>query len=316
LFGDDLGSTDNLTLMTLISPVYDATPSSAGIEFVGRAIATPTTSFGLARIRAYDMGSFAGDLAFETDLGTNNRSFVEHLRIKSAGNIGVGTTTPAATAKLQIASTTQGFLKPVMTLADYAAIGSKAQGLEAFDATQQKPTYVAQSSGLVEWASSAIFTQTDTATVSNSTSEDSIFSTGRGSLSLPANFLTVGKTLKIKLMGWINATSNPNLTLRLKYGTTDISSDTHAMTSTDSNSVFTLEYIVTCRTVGASGTVFVQGTVTYERTDDLHQILNAKTATVTIDTTAAEAIDMTAEFSAASGNNNINITNAIVEVIN
>jgi hypothetical protein len=68
--------------------------------------------------------------------------------------------------------------------------------------------------------------------------------------------------------------------------------------------------------VGASGTVFVQGTVTYERTDDLHQILNAKTATVTIDTTAAESIDMTAEFSAASVNNNINITNAIVEVIN
>jgi hypothetical protein len=316
IFGDDLGSTDNLTLMTLIAPVYDATPSSAGIEFVGRAPATPTSSFGLARIRAYDMGGFSGDLAFETDLGTNDRSFAEHLRIKSAGNIGIGTTTPEATAKLQIASTTQGFLKPVMTSAQYAAIGSKAQGLEAFDATQQKPTYVAQSSGLVEWASSAIFTQTATTTISNSTSELTLFSTGRGSLTLPANFLTVGKTLKVRLIGWVNASSNPDLTLKLKYGATNISNDTHTMSSTDNNSMFTLDYLITCRTVGASGTVFAQGTVTYERTDDLHQILNAKTATVTIDTTASNTIDLTGQFSSASVNNNVNITNAIVEVIN
>ncbi len=316
IFGDNLATTGNQTLMSLIAPVYDAAPSSAGIEFIGRAVGTPTTSFGLARIRAYDMGSFAGDLAFETDLGTNDRTFSEHLRIKSAGNVGIGTTTPAATAKLQIASTTQGFLKPVMTLAQYAAIGSKAQGLEAFDTTQQKPTYVAQSSGIVEWASSAIFTQTDTATVANSTSEDSLFASGRGSLQLPANFLTVGKTLRIKLMGWVNATGSPDLRLRLKYGTTDLINDNHTMTSVDTNSTFSAEFLVTCRTVGASGTVFVQGLALYERNDDPHQILTASMSTITIDTTASEAIDMTAEFSAASASNNINITNAIVEVIN
>jgi hypothetical protein len=316
IFGDDLATTGNQTLMSLIAPVYDAAPSSAGIEFIGRAVGTPTTSFGLARIRAYDMGSFAGDLAFETDLGTNDRSFSEHLRIKSAGNVGIGTTTPAATAKLQIASTTQGFLKPVMTLAQYAAIGSKAQGLEAFDTTQQKPTYVAQSSGLVEWASSAIFTQTATATVSNTVSETTLFAAGRGSLTLPANFLTVGKTLKIKLMGWVNTTGSPDLRLRLKYGATDLINDVHIMTSVESNSLFIGEFMVTCRTVGGTGTVFVQGSVTYERSDDPHQMLTAKMATVTIDTTASAAIDITAEFNTASSSNNINITNAIVEVIN
>jgi len=47
-------------------------------------------------------------------------------------NVGIGTTTPVASAKLQISSTTSGFLPPVMTATQASAISSPAQGLMLF----------------------------------------------------------------------------------------------------------------------------------------------------------------------------------------
>ena len=55
------------------------------------------------------------------------------LNIKgSTSNVGIGTTTPVASAKLQISSTTSGFLPPVMTSTQASAISSPAQGLMLF----------------------------------------------------------------------------------------------------------------------------------------------------------------------------------------
>ncbi|EAZ95076.1 Legionella vir region protein [Flavobacteria bacterium BAL38] len=48
------------------------------------------------------------------------------------GTLGVGTTTPSASAKVEIASTTQGFLPPRMTFAQRNSITSPATGLVIF----------------------------------------------------------------------------------------------------------------------------------------------------------------------------------------
>ncbi len=47
-------------------------------------------------------------------------------------SVGIGTTTPHPSAKLEIASTTQGFLPPRMTLAQRNAIATPAEGLMIF----------------------------------------------------------------------------------------------------------------------------------------------------------------------------------------
>jgi hypothetical protein len=55
-----------------------------------------------------------------------------------AGTVNVGTNTSVTTAALQVSSTTQGFLPPVMTTAQKNAITSPATGLVVFDSTLGK----------------------------------------------------------------------------------------------------------------------------------------------------------------------------------
>jgi uncharacterized protein (TIGR02145 family) len=55
--------------------------------------------------------------------------------------VGVGTTSPVASAKLEIASTTQGFLPPRMTTAQRDAIVSPATGLVIFNTTTNSLEY-------------------------------------------------------------------------------------------------------------------------------------------------------------------------------
>jgi hypothetical protein len=60
------------------------------------------------------------------------------MHIANAGNIGMGTTSPNVSAKLDVNSTTQGFLPPVMTTAQKTAIGSPSKGLIVFDSSLNK----------------------------------------------------------------------------------------------------------------------------------------------------------------------------------
>jgi hypothetical protein len=56
----------------------------------------------------------------------------------TSGNVGIGTTAPAASSKLDITSTTQGVLFPRMTTTQKNAIASPATGLVVFDTTLNK----------------------------------------------------------------------------------------------------------------------------------------------------------------------------------
>ena len=57
------------------------------------------------------------------------------------GNVGVGVVTPAASAKLDISSTTQGLLPPRMTTIQRNAMSNPAEGLVIYNTSTKKPNY-------------------------------------------------------------------------------------------------------------------------------------------------------------------------------
>jgi hypothetical protein len=74
------------------------------------------------------------------DFLTNNAGggLTERMRITAAGNIGMATLTPDASAQLDITSTTRGFLPPRMTTTQRDAISSPAAGLVIYNTTTSK----------------------------------------------------------------------------------------------------------------------------------------------------------------------------------
>jgi len=65
-------------------------------------------------------------------------SSVERMRITSAGRVGIGTSSPNASALLDVDSTTGGILFPRMTTTQRDAIGSPANGLVIYNTTDDK----------------------------------------------------------------------------------------------------------------------------------------------------------------------------------
>jgi hypothetical protein len=81
-----------------------------------------------------DSGMFSsadGQLEFYT----NNS---ERVRIDNAGRVAIGTTTPSGAARLEVSSTTSGFLPPRMTTAQRDAISSPPNGLMLYNTSTDK----------------------------------------------------------------------------------------------------------------------------------------------------------------------------------
>jgi len=60
------------------------------------------------------------------------------MRITGAGNVGIGTTSPGASANLEVTSTKKGFLPQRMTTTQRDAITSPAAGLMIYNTTTAK----------------------------------------------------------------------------------------------------------------------------------------------------------------------------------
>jgi hypothetical protein len=149
--------------------------------------------------------------------------------------------------------------------------------------------------------------QTNNVVVSNTTTETSILSgSGAGSLTiLPAEW-SVGKTFSVTLYGTVSTDgSNPGTTtFRGKLGSTNICATSGIFQGsgvTDRHCKITITF--TCRSTGASGTVFAQGQYT-DQNGGIN-VLNLSNSTATIDTTTNQIFDLTLQWSQAAANNTL-----------
>lgn len=163
-----------------------------------------------------------------------------------------------------------------------------------------------------------LFTQTVDKTVANTTTETSGIGTGIGSLTVPANFLTVGKSIRIQGRGVYTVSAVGGFaTITAKVGDSRIAAvQTSALLTTGSNNAFEFNSNIVCRSTGSSGTVVSSGSANYKVTgartfDDLD---NAG-ATALVDTTVANTLDITVQWN-GSIDRSVVITQATVEALN
>ncbi len=176
----------------------------------------------------------------------------------------------------------------------------------------------ARTTTLEDGSNKDLFTQTANATVANTVSETTLFGNGQGSLTLPVNYLTVGRTIKIVAEGFYSsALVAGTIIFRVKLGSTTFLA-TASITAVNSvtNDLWKLEAELTCRTTGGSGSVIGQGVLTLSTTTILAASVQlVATSASTIDTTATQAVNVTVQWGTADAANTITGTNATVQTI-
>lgn len=192
------------------------------------------------------------------------------------------------------------------------AVGGAAKARHYYD-TATRRVYVSLNGSAFAVVPLTLGTQTASATVANTTSQTTFLGTVTGEKTVPAGGLVIGKSLRIRASGVLSSTGTPNLTIVAKLGSTTVATTgVVAQTGTPSNVGWELTVDVTCRTVGASGTVFAQGCFRY---GSVFMPL-AATAAVTIDTTAALIVDLMATWSVADSGNTLTGSNCTLEIVN
>jgi hypothetical protein len=169
-------------------------------------------------------------------------------------------------------------------------------------------------SGFVKnYSEGVLFVQTATGTVANTTTETALTSTGVGTLTLPANFFIAGRTIRVIGYGYHSSVSG-TIRIKVKFGSTVILDTTALSTGNNTNNLFQLYGDITCRTTGASGTVFGQGIFT-EGGGSPKDFEMVNTSTITIDTTSSQAVSVTCQWQNASASNTTSMSNFTLERI-
>lgn len=143
-------------------------------------------------------------------------------------------------------------------------------------------------------------------------------------VTIPANFLEVGMTLRISAQGNWSSTGTPTFQWGFYYGGVAgaaLAAGPAATTASGAASnPWSMEYWGRIRAVGSSGSIVGQGVQRNPTSLTAWSIIpvpvTAAARTVTIDTTTAKTITVGAACSASSGSNIFVVNSLLVEVVN
>lgn len=186
------------------------------------------------------------------------------------------------------------------------------------DSTQQAlATYAG---GLAQWPVGVCYSSTTSTTVTTCTSETTLVGSGNGTVTFPANFWKVGKSLRWTAQGnMVTNTESPSWTFRTYLGANK-AVVTSAMTGAmlyNNRSAWVFNGVLTCYAVGAAGrfignSVFTLPTGTLA-TSTYHCTMIAGMGA---DTTGTLTWDLTCQASTGNANVKVSSTNIILEVLN
>ena len=155
-----------------------------------------------------------------------------------------------------------------------------------------------------------LFSQTsNSATVTNTTTESSLVGTGVGTLSVPSNGFSIGDSFLGRLVGHISSKNNDTIRIKIKSGSV-ILGDTGLVTmpqTTDKH--YTVDLNFTVRTIGAAGVASIATGMVFTYSKDASNAFEGYNSTIinntTFDTTSSNTLDVTIQWGAADALNSI-----------
>jgi hypothetical protein len=184
--------------------------------------------------------------------------------------------------------------------------------------TQTNRQVVAATDGKLYAKTPLTYAATATGSVVANDNELTLIGSGVGSLVIPANTLTAGKTYRVTARGkYSTDASNPaQMNWRLKLGSTTIAATGNAGLGTNKvDKNYDIHFEFTCRTTGASGSVMAQGMFFTEDGPGANGAENSFAAT-TIDTTTSNTVDFTVDLTDGSAGNSCYCYIFIFEEVN
>jgi hypothetical protein len=181
------------------------------------------------------------------------------------------------------------------------------------------------------WNETLAWATNDGVAVANTVTETIIFP----NVTVPANYLQDGRTLRLRAIGKHSTTGTPTLTFRLRWGgvTGTVIAVTGAITtgSAVANALFDIDLLMTVRSNGSTGTVMCNGSARVHSSAGTPAVGSATNqpaevgmtaggqavpAAVTLDLTVDTALAITATWSAASASNTLQGVNYVIEAMN
>lgn len=146
-----------------------------------------------------------------------------------------------------------------------------------------------------------------TTTVANTITETTVYTAP-----IAANELKAGKMYRIVVLGrYATANATDTVTIKIKIGATELSSTVSTAALVSDAGVF-LTFYLTVRTTGATGSIVSYTSATFDSVDQDRP----GSGPVTVDTTVAGDVTVTATWSAADPGNTLAIEQAVSEVLN
>jgi len=179
------------------------------------------------------------------------------------------------------------------------AAPSLAMGNNWMDSTQQSlMTAVGTAAApVVACHSMALYSHT-AATTGSSAGNNCLSQSGVGTLTIPANFLVPGKTIRLTASGVYSSPASTSGIISLELGGVATSITIPGLGSNATNLPWTLTALFTCRTNGATGTIWPHG----------------GTVAVTLNTTVANAVQLV--YTSWVSGDSCTVEFALLEVLN
>lgn len=161
------------------------------------------------------------------------------------------------------------------------------------------------------------FIQTATTVISGTNVETTVIGAGSGSLVIPASAWVTGKSFRIVVRGMYSTSASnfAQFLFKIKLGTTVIAQSSYLFTGASKvDAPFEIRADFTCRSTGASGSLFTMGFV---RSDGeyIHSIDNGTSAT-TVDLSVNQTLNITTQLSNTTAGNSISTYVVNIESIN